>query len=99
MINEKRLDTLVNKLYSALNRVLDAACPKTTQKIIDKNNPWWIDKHHEARKQLTKLYKMKQRYPNDANITKYKEAKTEYAKYAEMLRIKTGINSNLSLKT
>ena len=59
LINEKRLDTMVNKTYSALNRALDLACPKTVTKIVDKNNPWWTDKHQEARKQLNKLYKKK----------------------------------------
>ena len=42
LLKEKRLDTMVNKLYSALNRALDLACPKTLTKIVDKNNPWWI---------------------------------------------------------
>ena len=62
------------------NRALDLACPKTLTKIVDKNNPWWTDKHHEARKQLSKLYKKKQRKPNERSIMKYKNAKTEYAK-------------------
>ena len=38
------------------------------------------DKHHEARKQLSKLYKKKQRKPSERSIMKYKNAKTEYAK-------------------
>ena len=71
---------MVSKTYSALNRALDIACPKTLTKIIDKNNPWWTDKHHEARKQLSKLYKTKQKKPSERNITKYKNAKIEYAK-------------------
>ena len=71
LINEKRLDTMVNKTYCALNRALDLACPKTLTKIIDKNNPWWTDKHHEARKHLNKLYKKKQRKPNERNTVSY----------------------------
>ena len=71
---------MVNKTYSAINRALDLACPKTPTKIIDKNNPWWTDKHQEARKQLNKLYKKKQRKPSERSIMKYKNAKTEYAK-------------------
>ena len=67
---------MVNKLYSAINRALDIACPKSSPKIVDKNNPW----HHEASKQLTKLYRKKQRKPNEDNILKYKAARTEYAK-------------------
>ena len=69
---------MVNKTYSAINRALDLACPKTPTKIIDKNNPWWTDKHDEARKQLSKLYKKKQRKPSERSIMKYKNAKTEY---------------------
>ena len=71
---------MVSKLYSALNRALDLACPKTVTKIVDKNNPWWTDKHQEAKKQLSKLYKKKQRRPSERSIMKYKNAKTEYAK-------------------
>ena len=79
LTNEKRLD-MVNKLCSALNLALDMACPKTKQKVVDKSNPWWTDKHHEARKQLSKLYRKKQRKPNETNITAYKKnKKTEYA--------------------
>ena len=69
---------MVDKLYSALNRTLDIACPKTKQKVVDKNNPCWTNKHHEARKQISKLYRKKQRKPSETNITAYK--KTEYAK-------------------
>ena len=36
--------------------------------------------HHEYRKHLTKSYKKKQCCPNETNIQKYKEAKTEYAR-------------------
>ena len=71
---------MVIKLYSVLNRALDLACPKTVTKIVDKNNPWWTDKHQEAKKQLSKLYKKKQRRPSERSIMKYKNAKTEDAK-------------------
>ena len=71
---------MVNKLYLALNRALDLACPKTKTKIVDKNNPWWTEKHHEARKQLNKLYRKKQRKPNERSIMKYQNVKTEYEK-------------------
>ena len=71
---------MVNKTYSAINRALDLACPKTLTKITDKNNPWWTDKHQEARKQLSKLYKKKQCKPSERSIMKHKKAKTEYAK-------------------
>ena len=89
-INEKRLDTMVSKVYSTLNRALDLACPKTVTKIVDKNNPWWTDKHQEARKQLSKLYKTKQRKPSERNIVKYKKAKTEYAKLCRNSQEKDG---------
>ena len=48
--------------------------------MVDKNNPWWTDKHLKARKQLCKLYKKKQRKPSERSIIKYKNAKPEYAK-------------------
>ena len=66
---------MVSKTYSALNRALDLACPKTTTKLIDKNNPWWTDKHHQARKQLNKLYKKKQKRPSERSIEKYIKSK------------------------
>ena len=92
LINEKRLDTMVNKLYSALNRALDLACPKTTTKIVDKNNPWWADKHQEARRQLNKLYKKNNISPVREAHLNTKMQRLNMQNYVEFLKKRTGVN-------
>ena len=80
-ITEKRLEKSLKTFYTNIDKSLDVACPKTTPKPTDKNNPWWNDDLQEERKKLAKLYKTKCRHPTEINTEIYKQRKNEFAKH------------------
>ena len=62
VMTPQRLETLVDKFYSNINKSLDVACPLGKTKIIDKNNPWWSPELTDKRKYVAKLYKKQERH-------------------------------------
>ena len=51
--NGKYLD----KFYTNINKSLDAACPMSKAKTVDKNNPWWNPDLESKRNHLQKKKK------------------------------------------
>ena len=53
------MEKALEKFYTNINKCLDAECPLSTPKLIDKNNPWWTPELEEKRTYVDKLYKKK----------------------------------------
>ena len=51
----QRMEKDLGKFYTNINKSLDAACPKTNAKTVDKNNPWWTKELQDKRSHMSKI--------------------------------------------
>ena len=56
IINQEKLERMVNKLNKCIATELDKICPILPTKIINRNNPWWTEQLNQMRKELFSLY-------------------------------------------
>ena len=72
VINQEKLERMVNKLNNCITAELDKVCPILPARIINKNNPWWTDQLKQMRKELFTLYDKSKNSPEDHEIYKLK---------------------------
>ena len=56
-MNQKKLDTMVQKLTYIIESITEQCCPTIPAKLINKNNPWWTPQISDLRKEVTALYR------------------------------------------
>ena len=80
-------EDMLKIFYTTLDRALQISVPKTKEKVIDSNNPWWSDEFKQARRNLCKAYKAKNKTPSLAATERYKTKHAEYKKNCNKARL------------
>ena len=70
----KKLDKLIDNLYSKLEQALDQACPQVTISESIKSSHWATEKHDESKKKVSALYKLAKDTGREDDWKNYKEA-------------------------
>jgi len=79
----KDLETVLNQFYKFIKQAMSKFIPKSKGKVLDLNNPWWNNNLKQQRKQLTKMYRKKMKFPTAGNQAKYRELFATYSKTCE----------------
>ena len=77
-MTQKKLDNLVQKVTTSINKATEACCPTRPAKLVDKNNPWWTPQMADLRKEVTALYKRYLRTNDDRVYDNYRKVKRKY---------------------
>ena len=78
-ITDYKLDKLVRKFYTVINRALDLACSKFTPKARDPVNEWFDSDLLKMRDQVAELYETAHRSPRGSrHWSKYKSVQKTY---------------------
>ena len=94
VINEKKLDKMVERFYKVINYSLDKAAPKILPNKKNKDFVWYTVEHRDMSKRVNRLYirYIKSRRREDYDT--YKNRK-DTAKNAGKIGIRRGINSRV----
>ena len=57
VMNDKKLDRLVSRFYSAVNKALEASCPTTKESFRDSDNKWYTQSLDKFRQKVIKLHR------------------------------------------
>jgi ribonuclease HI len=80
VITHKKLDRMVQSLYSAIEGALDEASPKFIPSGNTKSLRWFQGEHHALSKKLTEAYKKAIKSKSPRDMEHYKTLKKEYKK-------------------
>ena len=88
VINQRKLDKMVNKLNVCITKTLDKSCPEVKAKLINLNNPWWTPQLQDMRKEVTALHKRLILSPIQQNQLNYKRVLRKYKNKCRKLKLK-----------
>ena len=78
-ITPQRLEKILDRYYSILKKVLNKACPKQKEIIINRNNPWHKGKQKQLRiEKFAKFEEYKKDRTSIENKTKYFNTLNKY---------------------
>ena len=76
----KKLDRLVDRMYSILDEALDLACPQTKISPTVGRSKWATEKHDKGKKKVSALYSRAKSIGTTEAWTEYREADKDFKK-------------------
>ena len=78
IMNEKKLDKMVESLYKNINDALDYAAPLVKAKNKGRNFHWYTNEHAEISKAVNKLYIKAMKSGKEDDYKEYKQEQKYY---------------------
>ena len=93
VINEKKLDKMVERFYKVINYSLDKAAPKILPNKKNKDFVWYTVEHRDMSKRVNRLYIRYIKSRKGRIMIHIRKNRKDTAKNAGKIGIRRGINS------